>query len=40
MARWPRSVWTTVFTYAAIFVAFPLLCYLAWLWVRGYGGDR
>jgi hypothetical protein len=36
MARWPRSVWTTIFTYGAIFVGFPLLCYLAWLWVRGW----
>lgn len=35
MARWPRNAWTTIFTYGAIFVAFPVLCYLAWLWVRG-----
>jgi hypothetical protein len=35
MARWPRNYWTTIFTYAAIFIAFPLLCYLAYWWVRG-----
>ena len=35
MARWPRNYWTTVFTYSAIFVLFPVLCYLAWLFVRG-----
>jgi len=35
MARWPRHVWTTVFTYATIFVLFPLLCLLAYAWVRG-----
>jgi len=35
MARWPKRVRTTIFTYAAIFVLFPLLCYLAHLWVTG-----
>ena len=29
MARWPRHVWTTVFTYVTIFVLFPLLCLLS-----------
>jgi hypothetical protein len=36
MARWPRNMWTTLFTYGAIFIAFPLLAWLAWLWVRGF----
>ena len=35
MARWPRHVWTSVFTYGTIFVLFPLLCFLAYAWVRG-----
>lgn len=36
MARWPRHVWTTIFTYGAIFVLFPLLSLLAYGWVRGW----
>jgi hypothetical protein len=36
MARWPRHVWTTIFTYAVIFVGFPLLCLLAYAWVQGW----
>ncbi len=36
MARWPYSVWTTVFTYTTIFVLFPLLCFLAYAYVRGW----
>jgi hypothetical protein len=36
MARWPRHAWTTIFTYAAVFVLFPLLCWLAYAWVRGW----
>jgi hypothetical protein len=35
MARWPRHVWTTLFTYLAVFGGFPLLCWLASRWVRG-----
>jgi hypothetical protein len=35
MARWPRHFWTTLFTYGLIFVGFPLLCWLAYAWVRG-----
>jgi hypothetical protein len=35
MARWPRHAWTTLFTYGSIFILFPLLGYLATLWVRG-----
>ena len=35
MARWPRRVWTTLLTYALVFVGFPLLAYLAYLYVRG-----
>jgi len=36
MARWPRRLWTTVFTYAAIFVIFPALAALAFAWVQGW----
>ena len=35
MARWPRHVWTTIFTYLVIFIGFPLLCWLAYAWVQG-----
>jgi len=35
MARWPRHVWTSIFTYGTVFVLFPLLCFLAYWWVRG-----
>jgi hypothetical protein len=35
MARWPRHVWTSIFTYGTVFVLFPLLCLLAYAWVRG-----
>jgi len=35
MARWPRHVWTTIYTYAVIFLLFPVLCFLAYAWVRG-----
>jgi len=35
MARWPRSVWTTIFTYGTVFVIFPLLCWLAYAFVQG-----
>ena len=36
MARWPRHVWTSIFTYGTVFVLFPLLCLLAHGWVRGW----
>jgi hypothetical protein len=36
MARWPYHRWTTLFTYGAIFVLFPLFCLLAYGWVRGW----
>ena len=36
MARWPRQTWTTIYTYAVIFVLFPLCCVLAYGWVRGW----
>jgi hypothetical protein len=36
MARWPYTRWTWFFTYGAIFVLFPLLCLLAYAWVRGW----
>jgi hypothetical protein len=35
MARWPRTVWTTIFTYGAVFILFPLLAWLAYAWVQG-----
>lgn len=35
MARWPRNLWTTLFTYGAIVVLFPILCWLAYSYVRG-----
>ncbi len=35
MARWPKKTRTTIFTYGTIFIFFPLLCYLAYLWVNG-----
>jgi hypothetical protein len=35
MARWPRHVWTSVVTYLMVFALFPLMCLLAWAWVRG-----
>jgi hypothetical protein len=34
MARWPKHTWTTIITYGMIFGLFPLLCVLAWVWVR------
>jgi hypothetical protein len=36
MARWPRQVWTSIITYLMIFGLFPLLCFVAWAWVRGW----
>ena len=35
MARWPRHIWTSIFTYGVIFVMFPVLCWLAYAWVQG-----
>ncbi len=35
MARWPKNLWTTLFTYGLIFLGFPLLCFAMWSWVRG-----
>ena len=35
MARWPRHVWTSIVTYGMIFVLFPVLCVLSYLWVSG-----
>jgi hypothetical protein len=36
MARWPRHAWTTLFTYGTMFVLFPILCWLAYAYVRGW----
>jgi hypothetical protein len=36
MARWPRHVWTSIYTYTVIFVLFPLLCLLAYAYVHGW----
>ena len=35
MGRWPRRWWTTLFTSVTMFVVFPILCALAYFWVRG-----
>lgn len=35
MARWPRRIWTTLYTYGTIFFVFPAMAYLAYAWVRG-----
>jgi hypothetical protein len=35
MARWPKHLWTTLFTYGVIFIGFPLIAFLLWAWVRG-----
>ncbi len=36
MARWPRHIWTSIFTYGVMFVLFPILCWLAYGWVQGW----
>jgi len=36
MARWPRHAWTSLLTYGIVFAIFPLLCLLAYAWVRGF----
>lgn len=36
MARWPQHTWTTWVTYGLIFILFPLLCVLAYAYVRGW----
>jgi hypothetical protein len=36
MARWPRSVRTTIFTYGTVFVFFPVLCWLAYAFIQGW----
>jgi hypothetical protein len=36
MARWPRNARTTIFTYLAVFLLFPILCWLAYAWVQGW----
>lgn len=33
MARWPRTMWTTLFTYGTVFFGFPILCWLAYYYV-------
>jgi hypothetical protein len=35
MAQWPENRFTTVLTYLLVFVAFPILAWLAWLWLKG-----
>ena len=35
MARWPQRGWTSLFTYLAVLVGFPLLCLAAASWVGG-----
>jgi len=36
MARWPRNLRSSLITYGLIFILFPLLCLLAYGWVRGW----
>ena len=35
MFRWPDKLVTVVLAYGLVFVGFPLLCYLSYLWVTG-----
>ena len=35
MARWPDNFRSNLATLAIVFVLFPLLCLLAWWYVRG-----
>jgi hypothetical protein len=35
MARWPDNLRGTLLTVLSVFVLFPLLCLLAWWFVRG-----
>ena len=35
MARWPDNLRSTLTTAALIFILFPLLAWLAWMFVRG-----
>jgi hypothetical protein len=35
MARWPDNFGSNLATLALVFVLFPLLCLLAWWYVRG-----
>jgi hypothetical protein len=34
MARWPDKTRSTLLTFVLIFILFPLLCFLAWWFVR------
>ena len=36
MARWPRTTWTTIFTYAIVFIGFPICCALAYAYLYGW----
>jgi len=40
MGRWPDSSRSTLVTALIMFVGFPLLCLLAWWWVRGWANRR
>lgn len=35
MFRWPDKWITVALAYGLVFVGFPALCYLSYLWVRG-----
>jgi hypothetical protein len=34
MARWPDNWKSNVIGFLIVFVLFPLLCFLAWWWMR------
>jgi hypothetical protein len=35
MAQWPDNKLTTILTYLLVFLGFPILAWLSWLWLKG-----
>ncbi len=35
MFRWPDKPLTAIMVYGLVFLGFPALCYLSYLWVKG-----
>jgi hypothetical protein len=35
MFRWPEKLATVILAYGLVFVGFPVLCYVSYLWVTG-----
>lgn len=35
MFRWPERLLTILLAYGMVFLGFPILCVLSYLWVRG-----